>query len=141
MEGHASIPVTVICLSGLLMIFAGLMFYTFIGPHPDASGSVQENPLNPLFWSDHPGIASIGVGLILWTVGYTIDRRSHTRRSSKVSGPLPDHAGEECELRSWGSELREHTAAAQGAIVTSTRSSPALPARPDDRGRGGASDC
>ena len=79
---RASIPVTIICLSGLLLILVGLMFYAFIGPHPDASGSIQENFLNPLFWTDHPGIASILVGLILFLVGYTIDRRSRTGRRS-----------------------------------------------------------
>ena len=72
----------IIMLGGLLMIFVGLMYYTFIGPHPDASGSIQENVLNPLFWSDHPGITSIMLGLILWVVGYIIDRRSRTGGSS-----------------------------------------------------------
>jgi len=89
MEGHASIPVTIICLSGLLMIFVGLIYYGYVGPHPDASGSLQENPLNPLFWSDHPGIASILVGLTLFLVGYTMDRRSRTGRSSSLSGRPP----------------------------------------------------
>ena len=79
---HASIPVTIIMLSGLLMILAGEMYYVFIGPHPDASGSIQENPLNPLFWGDHPGIASIALGLILWTAGYIVDRRCRTGGSS-----------------------------------------------------------
>ena len=79
---RASIPVTIIMLSGLLMIVGGMMYYTFIGPHPDASGSIQENPLNPLFWSDHPGIASIMFGLILSVVGYVLDRRSRTGGSS-----------------------------------------------------------
>ena len=73
---HASIPVTIICLSGILMILVGEMYYVFIGPHPDASGSIQEDPLNPLFWSDHPGITSIALGLILFTVGHIIDRYS-----------------------------------------------------------------
>ena len=75
---RAPISVTIIMLSGLLLILAGEMYYVFIGPHPDSSGSIQENPLNPLFWSDHPGIASIAVGLILWIVGYI--RLSHTDR-------------------------------------------------------------
>jgi hypothetical protein len=79
---HATIPATIIMLSGVFMIVVGMMYYTFIGPHPDASGSIQENPLNVLFWSDHPGIASITVGLILGTVAYIIDRRSRTGGSS-----------------------------------------------------------
>jgi hypothetical protein len=79
---RASIPVAIIMLSGLFMIIVGMMYYTFIGPHPDASGSIQENPLNPLFWSDHPGLSSIMIGLILWIVGYIIDRRSQTGGSS-----------------------------------------------------------
>ena len=79
---HASIPVTIIGLSGILMLVVGEMYYALIGPHPDASGSIQENPLNPLFWSDHPGITSIALGLILFTVGYIIDRRSRTGGSS-----------------------------------------------------------
>jgi hypothetical protein len=73
---------TIIVLSGLLLIIVGMMYYTFIGPHPDESGSIQENPLNPLFWSDHPGLYSIMIGLILGTVGYIIDRRSRTGGSS-----------------------------------------------------------
>ena len=80
MEGHASIPVTIICLSGLLMLFLGEMYYVFVGPHPDASGSIQENVLNPLFWTDHPGIALIILGGILVIVGYI--RLSRTGRSS-----------------------------------------------------------
>jgi hypothetical protein len=79
---RASIPVAIRMLSGLFMIIVGMMYYTFIGPHPDASGSIQENPLNPLFWSDHPGLSSIMIGLILWIVGYIIDRRSRTGGSS-----------------------------------------------------------
>ena len=81
---RATIPVTIIMLSGVLLIFVGEMYYVFIGPHPDASGSIQENPLKPLFWSDHPGITSIMFGLILWTVGYIIDRRSRTGGSSQL---------------------------------------------------------
>jgi hypothetical protein len=77
---RATIPVTIAMLGGLLMIFAGLMYYTFIGPHPDASGSIQENVLNPLFWSDHPGIALIALGMILVIVGYI--RLSRTDGSS-----------------------------------------------------------
>ena len=79
---YATIPVTIICLSGILMLVVGEMYYVFIGPHPDASGSIQENPLNKLFWSDHPGLTSIALGLILFTVGYIIDRRSRTGGSS-----------------------------------------------------------
>jgi hypothetical protein len=79
---RATIPVMIIMLSGLLMILVGMMYYVFIGPHPDASGSIQENPLNSLFWTDHPGIASIMLGLILWILGYIIDRRSRTGGSS-----------------------------------------------------------
>jgi hypothetical protein len=78
----ATIPVTIIMLSGVFLIFVGEMYYVFIGPHPDASGSIQENVLNPLFWADHPGISAIMVGLILWIGGYIIDRRSRTGRSS-----------------------------------------------------------
>jgi hypothetical protein len=70
----------IIMLGGLLMIFVGLMYYTFIGPHPDASGSIQENVLNPLFWTDHPGIALVILGGILVIVGYI--RLSRTGRSS-----------------------------------------------------------
>ena len=81
---RASIPVTIICLSGIFLILVGEMYYVFIGPHPDASGSIQENVLNPLFWSDHPGITSIMIGLILWVVGYIIDGRSRTRRSLQL---------------------------------------------------------
>jgi hypothetical protein len=85
---RAPISVTIIMLGGLLLILAGEMYYVFIGPHPDASGSIQENPLNPLFWSDHPGIASVTVGLILWIVGYILlsrrDRLLH--RPSKEEG-------------------------------------------------------
>jgi hypothetical protein len=80
---HASIPVTIICLSGILMILVGEMYYVFIGPHPDASGSIQENVVNPLFWSDHPGITSITLGLILFTVGYIIMNRRDGRRSER----------------------------------------------------------
>ena len=79
---HATIPATIIMHSGVLLILVGTMYYVFIGPHPDASGSIQENPLNPLFWSDHPGIASITIGLILATVAYIINRRSRTGGSS-----------------------------------------------------------
>jgi heme/copper-type cytochrome/quinol oxidase subunit 2 len=79
---RATIPVTIIMLTGILMIIAGMMYYVFIGPHPDASGSIQENVLNPLFWTDHPGIASIALGLILWIVGHILDSR--TRRSSQL---------------------------------------------------------
>jgi hypothetical protein len=81
---RATIPVTIIMLSGVLLIFVGEMYYVFIGPHPDASGSIQENVLNLLFWSDHPGITSIMLGLILWIVGYIIDRRSRTGGSSQL---------------------------------------------------------
>jgi hypothetical protein len=80
---HASIPVTIICLSGILMILVGELYYAFIGPHPDASGSIQEDVLNSLFWSDHPGITWIALGLILFTVGYIIDRRSRTGGNSQ----------------------------------------------------------
>jgi hypothetical protein len=80
---RATIPVTIVMLGGLFLILAGEMYYVFIGPHPDASGSIQENPLNPLFWSDHPGISAIMIGLILWTVGYIVDRRSRMGGSSK----------------------------------------------------------
>jgi hypothetical protein len=79
---YATIPATIIVLSGVLLILVGTLYYTFIGPQPDASGSIQENPLNPLFWGDHPGIASITIGLILGTVGYMLDRRSRTGGSS-----------------------------------------------------------
>jgi hypothetical protein len=75
-----TIPVIIAMLSGLLMIFVGLMYYTFIGPHPDASGSIQENILNPLFWTDHPGIALIILGGIFVIVGYI--GLSRTGRSS-----------------------------------------------------------
>jgi hypothetical protein len=81
---RASIPVTIVMLSGLFLILAGDLYYAFIGPHPDASGSIQENPLNSLFWSDHPGISLVMIGLILWTVGYIIDHRSRTGRSSQL---------------------------------------------------------
>lgn len=56
---------TITMLIGLFMIIAGAMYYTFTGPHPDASGSIQENVLNPLFWTDHPGIFSIVLGGIV----------------------------------------------------------------------------
>jgi hypothetical protein len=81
-EEHASIPVTITCLAGLLMLFLGEMYYVFIGPHPDASGSIEENVLNSLFWSDHPGLTAIAIGLILFGVGYFIDRRSRRGGSS-----------------------------------------------------------
>ena len=84
---RASIPVTIIMLSGLLLILAGEMYYVFIGPHPDASGSIQENVLNPLFWPDHPGISSIAVGLILWMAGYIMDRRSRKSANLRTSQP------------------------------------------------------
>jgi len=77
----APIWVTIVVLSGLLMIFVGLMYYAFIGPQPDASGSIQENVLNPLFWSDHPGIASIAGGGILVVVGYLGLRRADRKSS------------------------------------------------------------
>jgi len=78
---RATIPVTIIMLSGLFLILAGEMYYVFIGPHPDASGSIQENVLNPLFWSDHPGIVSIAGGGILVLVGY-LGLRHADRKSS-----------------------------------------------------------
>jgi hypothetical protein len=81
-QEHASIPMTIIVLSGLLLTIVGMMYYTFIGPHPDASGSIQENPLNSLLWSDHPRLSSIMIGLTLGTVGYILDRRSRTGGSS-----------------------------------------------------------
>ena len=87
----ASIPVTIIMLGGLLLILAGEMYYVFIGPHPDASGSIQENVLNPLFWSDHPGISSIAVGLILWIAGYVLLRREDKR----LGRTLGNHDGTE----------------------------------------------
>jgi hypothetical protein len=86
---HASIPVTIICLSGILMILVGEMYYVFIGPHPDVSGSIQQDPLNPLFWSDHPGITSIALGLILFTVGHIVDRNSR-RLGSAMKPPGPE---------------------------------------------------
>jgi len=78
---RATIPVMIIVFSGLLMIFAGLMYYTFIGPHPDASGSIQENVLNRLFWADHPGIALIIIGAILVIGGYMLLSRADRRSS------------------------------------------------------------
>ena len=76
----ASIPVTIITWIGLLLLVAGEMYYVFIGPHPDASGSIQENVLNSLFWTDHPGIGLIILGGILVIVGYI--RVSRKGRSS-----------------------------------------------------------
>jgi len=78
---RATIPVMILVFSGLLMIFVGLMYYTFIGPHPDASGSIQENVLNQLFWTDHPGIALIIIGGILVIVGYILLSRADRRSS------------------------------------------------------------
>jgi hypothetical protein len=84
----APIGVTIIMLSGLFMILAGELYYTFVGPHPDASGSINEDVLNPLFWSDHPGISSIAVGLILWIVGY-IGLRRFDRSQASPAQPAP----------------------------------------------------
>jgi hypothetical protein len=79
--GRPTIPVMIAMFGGLLMIFAGLMYYTFIGPHPDASGTIQENVLNPLFWTDHPGIAMIIVGGIFVIGGYIRFSRSGGKSS------------------------------------------------------------
>ena len=82
----ASIPVMIISYIGLTMLLAGEMYYVFIGPHPDASGSIQENVLNPLFWSDHPGISLAVLGTILLIVGHILLSRAD-RKEAKLTDP------------------------------------------------------
>jgi membrane protein implicated in regulation of membrane protease activity len=69
---------TITMLSGLLLLFAGGMYYTFVGPHPDASGSIQENVLSPLFWTDHPGISWAVIGAVLVIMTYIALSRFET---------------------------------------------------------------
>jgi hypothetical protein len=77
-------------LSGLFLVTAGSLYYSFVGPHPDASGSINENVLNPLFWTDHPGISSIMLGGILAIGTYMALSRFDRANAAKDSKRPPE---------------------------------------------------